>query len=792
MGASIESWPKAIASVIRSGAKLGYSAKKHNSMSRHRVWIFLLHNGAPPELALQWLHESKRVDADALHELVGTLRVLRDGNYRNSTTCMRQGSFKEQNASLPEGSRHGVDAAHAYASKHGTRGGEGNGIEDQPFAAERSTYFETHFPIEEVVRLVHRRGSPFQLREITTGRSVPIGRDRPVLSLQWLRWAAHKRATSLHAGSAYDAATQAPILGESRPISTELCLEVDDLPEELEQLLKSAPEVERDALRWIWLKHSLQLLVGVLRDTFGVKHVLSFVSGNRSPHCWLLDEHVLQQTATERKAFFTQLQNPTAQHWWKDGGHLDRCMRMYNDVLLTPCSDGGFGLTPSRAHTANEIAALTWPTFDEGVALGSKHTHRMPFSIHDQSMRVAVPFALDRMPERQQDAPHVADPALAEKLKAPLAILRTVLHQLQADNLLSHEPLAKELMPIETAAWAQQAVDRKRKRGSSPPDCVSVDLTLSPLRIELGAARAWRKSLATSAASPATTLESLDTDVRAVAKNAKDGDWRARLQHEVQRLDVLLGKNVHTLDNVVRDDGAGGRVSVFHRAIGQFDFLKGIASITRHKISGNLLLELDISAAHPSAAWGALVAKHGAAGAEDLCPCLALLVKDRETAINRLASEYARGITPEDAKTKLLRSLNQTADDETHAHRKPFLRKLVEERPAMEAALLEFAPIAGVIDAIRAKAEKSGKASTLLALLMQACENAVIVASIPRLAELGWAAVGVISDALLLEAHRTGLDESAAEAARREMQDVGRGLGILIQVKIDHAPSSLR
>lgn len=75
---------------------------------------------------------------------------------------------------------------------------------------------------------------------------------------------------------------------------------------------------------------------------------------------------------------------------------------------------------------------------------------------------------------------------------------------------------------------------------------------------------------------------------------------------------------------------------------------------------------------------------------------------------------------------------------------------------------------------------------------MQACENAVIVASIPRLAELGWAAVGVISDALLLEAHRTGLDESAAEAARREMQDVGRGLGILIQVKIDHAPSSLR
>jgi hypothetical protein len=774
IGAPIGSWPPRIADVIRSGSKLGYNAKKHLSLSRHVVWVFLLHHGVPPALAMEWLHTSGRVDADSLHELLGTLRALRGGMYRNPTTSLR--NHRVTPATLPETS-HDITDVVAYAHEHGTRRGMGSDADGgSEFASERTTYLARLCPLDDVARLLHRRSSPFHMREVSAGKTAPIGRARPVLSLDWLRWAATTRGTSLHAGVAHDGATQTPLLGNQQtPLRTELCLEIDEVPTALPN---------DDRLRWVWLKHALGVVLDVLRTAYGFEHVLTFASGNRGPHCWLLDERVLEQTTAQRRALFHELQTPTEQPWWRDV--RDRCRRFHDEVLVAPCTDGGFGLAQpaARPDEQQHLANLTWPRFDAGVVLGATHTHRVPFSVHETTMRIAVPFrGLEAMPASTEEMPHVCDPALGDKLAAPLAVLRATINELEAAQLLAPTSVATAVAAIDGAPWVVQAAERKRKRDAAPPECVDTRVTLAPLRLNLEAMRAWREALLAAAADPSVIPS--DAALAALAKRADDGDERARLEREVKRLDVLLGSKTDRLENVVVTNDAGARMSVWHPAISQHDFVRTVAPSTRHAITGHQLLELDISAAHPSTAWGALVAKHGATEAERRCPCLAMVVTDRERAVATVVEQYHGRCAPADAKTKILRSLNQSANDETHAHRKPFLRALVEERPAMETALREFAPLSSIVDAIEAKARKSGKETTLLSLLMQATENAVIVASIPRLAALGWACVGVISDAVLLEG---GPVQEAPEVARKAMEDVGAAMDVPLRVKIDHVP----
>ena len=809
VGARPEAWPGDMGRAIQSGKKLGYTMAKHDSVSRHTVFTFLIVNGANPATVLEWLHRTQRVEVDALQELVTTLRALRGGTHRKWTWTIARDRFGRVCAQAPRApprlpatcSDADVEAAAAYARTHvaANRAEGAAGSDDAAlatFASERTAYFCSTFPLESLARLLHRTTSPFHLREVAVGKTML--RARPVLDLSLLKWATAKNPTSLHLGPAHDEAQEPRLGARAEALGTELCLEIDDLPQSLGSDLSSE-------LRWVWLHNALGIVLDVLRAFYGVERVLTFASGNRGPHVWLLDPWILAQNTATRRAFLEELHTPERQAWWDASGVLSRCEVFYAEVVCLPREEGGFGLQGFRSPT--EIIKLTWPKFDKDVALDAKHLHRLPFSVHEKTSRIAIPFAdLSTMPTCLEDQPRVDDPQLAERLKAPLQALQAVVAALDGDALLrpaAEVGVKRDAVP--TSAWALRYADKKRKwnAGDSQESNAALTIKLAPLRLDTNAVREWRDLLVATAADATADPRNFDADLTALARTARAphppqeqhegmevNAWRERFRREVGRLDLLIAANVATLTNVVVADDAGARLAVRHPEIGQRNFMKTIASVTRHRITGQLL-ELDVSGAHPAAAWSAMVLMHGADEAARRSPCLRLVVTDRAAAVARLLAEYkgATPPTPAEAKTKLLRSLNQSKDDKTHAMRKPFLKSLVEERDEMEVALLAFPPLQNVVDKIREKARAGGKSSTLLSLLMQAAENHAVVEAIPELAALGWKCEAVLNDALLLRAHRDGLHaEAHYEVARKAMQDVAGRLGMNVSVKIDHRP----
>ena len=744
---------------------MGYHAAKHRSVSRHVVFVFLVVNGCLPSVALAWLHTAGFVASDALDELIADLKLLRDGLYRNSTTMINKITYNESivRATLPDASFDDVDVAIQYAKAHKT-----TRIDDcDPLAdcrEARALYFYKMFPFEDLVRLLHRDESSWQRREITVGKDTPLNRSRPILSLSYLKWSARTRLTSMHAGAAFDAAQEPRT--NVQPLGTEICLEVDEPPKELAHIAVGLDDVAKNdgRLWWRWLEHAVAVTARVLALHCGVEKVFCFSSGGKSPHVWLLDDFVLRQTPTERKAFVAKLADPTRQPWWAEL-YETILLPFYNDVLLRPCDDGGFGLRlAARNRSTAEIAALTFPAFDLAVATEAKHTHRMPFSVHDSTARVALPFTATTIPTCTADMPRVDDPQLVSKIKAPLAMLKRAISALGPVSSTSID----EVDELATATWSVERREKKRRRdeeagaGAPAPSnkalfrgrCRGVEehatLRVAPLPIDREATGELKDTLDAAVADASLTLEALPADhfFKTLVKNAQPGKWRERLAHESKKLGRLLATGVDKLAGIVKADDSGGRMSVHYPELGMDDFLKGIAAITRHKITGHRLLELDISGAHPAAAWAALLAKHGD-GAAVLCPCLSLFVADRKKAVARVKREYATPKSDAEAKVLILRSLNQSSGDEAHRHRKPFLKALVEERRLMEEALLEFAPLASCVVAIREKA-RGGKPTTLLSLLMQAVENAVITESAQSLELHGWRLVAPISDAVHL------------------------------------------
>ncbi|MDA9603572.1 hypothetical protein N9S30_00290 [bacterium] len=325
-------------------------------------------------------------------------------------------------------------------------------------------------------------------------------------------------------------------------------------------------------------------------------------------------------------------------------------------------------------------------------------------------------------------------------------------------------------------------------------------ITVSPIHVDLPLAHNWLSALRRGAEVPLEQFGSLDRLIRVVSCSGKHGGcgeaWRDRLLHEADRVNTLLTAmgECDQLDGVVFSNEDGGRLKVYYPMLSQVDFFKSISGPSRHVLTAHSLLELDISGAHPAAAFAAVVAlcDGDREQARVLTPKLALVVEDREAAVGILSSQYGAGeITDADCKVKILRSLNQSHRDETHSMRKPYLKALVKERKIMTNALLEFAPIGNYVDAIRDKAMQSNKDTTLLSLLMQAVEQQIIEAGIDALDRLGWAFVVPISDAVLVRATTPELfNPGACERARCAMQHAARGLlgGLEVKIKIEHAP----
>ena len=819
VGVRIEEWPPHIANPLIDRCKLGYHARRHESVSRHPCFVFLVHNGAPPDVVIRWLHMSGRVASDALPELIDDLRNMQRGTYRSTTTDLGgdYGHQREVRAELPERMIGRVEAAVAYANAHKTCRPRTSGADVDPlaqYARARASYFGDGFPFELVCMLLHRPGSPFQLREVTCGKEQPIHRSRPILSLGALKWAARTRTTSLHAGVAFRADTQEPRTEPADALGTELVIEIDEPPRELAHLTRDLadPQQNDGRLWWRWVAFAVDLMVAVLTEMHvqgRVEQIFCFASGGKSPHLWLLDPWIAAMNAEARADFVASLDDPTSQPWWQEV-YRKRCVPFYEETLLLPVEQGGFGLA-KRPRTEREIAALTFPRFDKAVAVEQKHTHRMPLSIHDTTARIAIPFTRETIPTRTTDMPRIDDPQLHEKLSGPLDVLRRAVAQL-ADGSARLGPLQTDVEEADDASWVVARAHKRILRemaASTPGPAPSAkrartydeSVTTRGLPVFGAATKRLRDDLVRHAANERLARADLPPVLKAICSGKAPEKWRSRLRHEAKRLDVLLAWLGETdgekrLEGKVVHDDAGGRMRVFHPELDQLDFVKTVHGATRHTITQHRLLELDISGAHPSAAWAACRHAFGA-DAERRCPSLALYVRSRSAAIRQLRSQYAeKKRTPPnegDAKVRILAALNQHVDDETHAARVPFIKSLVRERADMETALLGFPLLRDEVAAIKAKAATSGKATTLLALLMQGVEDKILRLALPRLADLGWALVAPISDAVLLEQTSEASEApsgvaDAAENARDAMEAVARDAMVTITVKIDHVP----
>jgi hypothetical protein len=821
IGVPVAEWPPWYSKAVGDRRPFKYEDTRNNPEATHvnrgQMFCFLVTNGAHPADVLAWMHGSGRLSTDALGDIIRLLdKMQRVRDKTANATSVRVPRFIARTsanttiqASIPSNMpTDAVDAGYAYIVTHGATLHGGGASNTDPLAdvrSERSHYFASLCPLELLARLLHRADSPFQLRTVAAGERVY--RARPVLSFANLRGMAHEWTQAplldLHAGDAYDATSQKPRGGDGAPLGTELALEIDSAPSELAHIVPSKALPGYDCehgdggrLWWRWLRHAVGVLHAVLDAHFGYTRLFTYASGGKSPYTLVCDANVLAQTRAQRDAVMevlAALPIPSEEAWWRKI-YEEACEPFYREVLLRSTTDGGFGLqeVEGGARTRAQIAALTMPTLDAAVATQRGHTHRLPFSIHGVSGRIAVPFAsLDAMPTCSDNMPRVDDPQLASKLVEPIAILRRFVDDLETAGLAASAPDLHAAVPeISTAAWATRRAQKKRTReATAAVDADDGDgATLAPVPVDRNATQAWRDALQSAADDEAASLEALeDARVRDVAGSGrgKRGEWRERLRREIKRLDVLLLRaNVTQLESRVRADPSGGRVSVHHPVLGQSDYLKTLHERSRHELSGHALLALDISNAHASVAWAAVLAANRGdeAAAHTRCPTLGQLATDRDSAVRALVQERGGGeVTASEAKKLFSSALNQDAGTGTG---RGMLQALRAERPTMEEALLAFAPLASFAQAIRAKADASSNAATRLSLLMQAGETAVVRAAIPALDAKGWACAAVVADAVYFVRARS--DAVDARAAADAMEAVACDMGVALRVKVEH------
>ena len=182
--------------------------------------------------------------------------------------------------------------------------------------------------------------------------------------------------------------------------------------------------------------------------------------------------------------------------------------------------------------------------------------------------------------------------------------LRAVVAALDGDALLrpaAEVGVKRDALP--TSAWALRHADKKRKwdAGGSQDNGAVSTIKLAPLRLDTDAVHEWRDLLVATVADATADPRNFDADLTALARTARAPQpqqpqpqqqegaeanaWRDRFRREIGRLDLLITANVATLTNIVVADEAGARLTVNHPEIGQRNFMKTVASVTRHRLS---------------------------------------------------------------------------------------------------------------------------------------------------------------------------------------------------------------
>lgn len=426
-----------------------------------------------------------------------------------------------------------------------------------------------------------------------------------------------------------------------------------------------------------------------------------------------MDEWVLNQTPEARISFFDKLQDPTADPRWPQLVET-WLLPFYKQRLLLSEAEGGFGLVASAGTPSDaELKRLAWAAFDRPVATQSKHLHRLPFSVHEKTGRVAIPFdSADGMPRCSEDMPLVSDPDLPRKLEGPLSVLQKAVEGLSGPADL---PLGADVHPVENAPWLAS----KRRKKQAGARGLGDRAKLADLRIDIDSATAWQQLLEEGSRAP--DVDSVPPEVRPVIrKTCMEGkDWRKRLYNEA----VRVGRLVEAVGPTGLLKGEphtwGGRTLTFYPQLDQSSFFQGFANATKHAVTGHKYNELDFSAAHLAIAWGAVVlfaGGHEAANAK--CPRLCLAATDKEAARELVARQCKTDLAS--AKRRICAAINQE-----RAHGCDFLSDLSAERLHMKEALREHPFIVGErLLAIQRRVAENGKQE--LSLLFHALEGELL------------------------------------------------------------------
>ena len=269
MGLKIDRWPAHYRKAA-DAPLLGHHGAKYDSGSgRHDLLRFCFHNGCPPDLFLKWLDARNCLNSDTRSYFSSAVIRLGDGKECGKTWDIKK--RKSVVAVMPESVRDSVPAALEVARSLAS-GKDGCGAATEAPCGCKAYYAQNGgFPAEHVSRLLHRNGSPFQMREVSINSKVL--RSQPVLSFRKLgEMACLVNTVALHAGPAFDYDSQEIRL--TGALGTEMVLEIDDLP-------GGIPESER----WKWLHHAVTVTLHVLREWHGVEKVRSTArrDGERTP-----------------------------------------------------------------------------------------------------------------------------------------------------------------------------------------------------------------------------------------------------------------------------------------------------------------------------------------------------------------------------------------------------------------------------------------------------------------------------------------------------------------------------
>ena len=769
----VSKWPAHYRQAAES-AQLGFRAEKYDTgVGRRAFVLFCMHNGCRPKLFVQWLLQRECIKPDAYSEVKAVLQKLANGLPYGETWDMRR--RQKVVAQMPPSNWDEVPRAIELLSQVKNTNQDGVSTRQTLRPKGCDLYYKTLFPFTDVAQLIHRSNSPLQLREIAI--DCKVNRDRPVLDLQALRDKVdYCKATSLHVGPAYDKESQAQRLGG--PLGTELVLEIDEVPDGLDE-----------AFRWQWLRHAVEVASQVLRDEFGVRRVLCFASGNRGVHIWCMDEWILQQDCVARKQLVHRLHEPWHLGCWQTLA-AEIMLPFYRDTWRAMRSQphDEKNACSSENPSDRELARVTFPVFDQGVATQPTHLHRLPFSVHEKTGRIAVVFSsASQMPTSLEDLPHADDPQLAQRLQGSLSALHKTAawvaeYDLKFNNIA--EPAALG------AAW-MEACKRKRKRdstGDAADSCAVV-----PFRVRrqetvnfVAALREAAEATSIDAISHTTVAEIASDKVkRARREEDKSTCWRDRLRREAKMLqkllDALAARNEDVLVGETYNKGCG-RTLTYYPLLDESTFIQRLHKSTRHVISGHEYYEIDCSAAHLAIAWSAVEQHYGPDDAKRRCPSLHIAATDKTAARQTVASQMK--CTTVVAKRHILAALNQESNN-----RCAFLKSLCGERECMIQALRAHPQVKG--EPLRSiKRQSQDNCIRELSLLLQTVEGSVLRVASATLAVDGFEVGALIADGLMCRlnraAHNMQHEHAISATVTAIEQRVYSELGVAISLEVEH------